>query len=421
VDSDLRNVATDDGTKSDTAIIAVSSPNGKEWITMKRKFLLLIVTMSFLPIVSFAQTPNPGPYYFVSDDIPGPEQFYWGGSSKYGGIRVVENYNLLATVLGDNPAKLVRRGQVLVAQESFDFGAGPINLQPFAFTEGGGRKRNLPIGPNLNAFLSDPLGGAMFDLTLPFSDSRVALSDRSALLRFGETSTPGSWHTAVDLDVSGHTSEGFDVVAPADGIVEGNGNSDTLCLKHKAANGKEFLTIYAHMVPESKSHLTTGSSVVRGQVLGRVQSDGYTHLHFGVAVKGPSRTIGGTVVPELWYLIDPFGVYDYRRNRESQTNYNYLPNNTIATEVRGIHKAYVWRTNPLIGSLLLQEDCVGFNPDRLSIEAFNGGYRLNSGAHNLIVFPNMLEAGNSLSAIRKYGFTRLCFVGRPQSSFQYLR
>jgi hypothetical protein len=58
---------------------------------MKRKFLLLIVTMSFFPIVSIAQTPNPGPYYFVSDDIPGPEQFYWGGSAKYGGIRVVGN------------------------------------------------------------------------------------------------------------------------------------------------------------------------------------------------------------------------------------------------------------------------------------------------------------------------------------------
>ena len=83
---------------------------------MKRKFLSLIVTMSFLPIVSLAQTPNPGPYYFVSDNIPGPEQFYWGGTAKYGGIRVVENYNLLATVLGDNPASLVRRREYSTLQ-----------------------------------------------------------------------------------------------------------------------------------------------------------------------------------------------------------------------------------------------------------------------------------------------------------------
>jgi len=393
---------------------------------MKRKFLLLIITISitisFLSSASFAQNLVPGPYYFVSDKVPGPEQFYWGGASRYGGTRVIENYNLLAAVLDDNPSSLVQSGQLLVAEESFDFGAGSVRLQPFAFTEGGSSKKNLPIGSNLNAFLSDPLGGAIFDLTLPFSDPLVALSSRSALLRVGETSTPGTWHTAVDLDVSGNTSQGFDVVAPADGIVEGNGTSHTLSLKHKASNGKEFLTIYAHIVPNSKSHLAEGNPVLRGQVLGKVQDTGYTHLHFGVAVKGPSRTVNGTVVPELWYLIDPFGVYDYRRNKESQTNYNYLPNNTMAKQVRGIHKAYVWRTNPPIGSLLLNEDCIGFNPATLSIEALsNGRYRLNSGDRNLFVFPNMLEAGNALSVIRKYGFTKSCFVGRPQSSLEYLR
>lgn len=387
--------------------------------------LLLTISVSLLPIVSFAQNPAPGPYYFVSDSVPEPEQFYWGGVSSYGGIRVIENYNLLATVLGDTPSTASLPADArLVASESFDFGPRSVTLQPFVFTVGNSNKKNLPIGTRLNAFLNDPLGGAKFDLTLPFSDPHVALSDRSAVIRVGrEESTPGTWHTAVDLDYSGDTTKGFDVLAPADGIVEGNSmTSGTLCLKHKASNGREFLTIYAHMVPESKRNLTQGMAVLRGQILGKVQAAGYTHLHFGVAVKGPARTINGTAVPELWYLIDPFGVYDYRRERWSQTDYNYLPNDTLEKEVRGVHKAYVWRTNPIIGSLLLAEDCVGFDPAMIRLEALSDGkYRMVSGSHALFMFPNMLEAGNALSVIRKYGFTKNCFVGRPDASLQYLR
>lgn len=49
---------------------------------MKRRFLLLIITISFLPTVSIALNPIPGPYYFVSDNVPGPEQFYWGGAAR---------------------------------------------------------------------------------------------------------------------------------------------------------------------------------------------------------------------------------------------------------------------------------------------------------------------------------------------------
>ena len=106
---------------------------------------------------------------------------------------------------------------------------------------------------------------------------------------------PSAWHAAVDFDVSGSTHEGFDVLAPADGFVLGNGNSVTLCLKHTASNGEEFLTVYSHILPASKAHLQVGTAIRRGEAIGRVQEPGgaYTHLHFGVAVRGPSRMVNG--------------------------------------------------------------------------------------------------------------------------------
>jgi hypothetical protein len=148
-------------------------------------------------------------------------------------VLVIENFNLLAAVLGDTPPRRLRPGQTLVDRESFDFSLGTVTIQPFAYTSGDGTKHNLPIGPRLAAFLRDPVGGAGFDLTLPFRDPRVALSSRSALLRVeAGQSTASRWHTAVDLDVSGDTSAVFDVLAPADGVVEGNAGSSTLALRH---------------------------------------------------------------------------------------------------------------------------------------------------------------------------------------------
>ena len=55
------------------------------------------------------------------------------------------------------------------------------------------------------------------------------------------------------------------------------------------------------------------------------------------------------------------------------------------------------------------------------VPSTNGRYRIDSSRSRLFTFPNMLEAGNALSVIKKYGFTRSCFVGRPDPSLQYLR
>lgn len=364
--------------------------------------------------------PAPGPYYFVSDTLDTPDQFYWRGVQSFGGIKTIENLNLLAAVLGDTPPQVLGSSQHLVPVENFNFGGGSVTLQPFAYTKGGSaHKYNLWLGPFMRAFLNDPLGGPKFDLTLPFSDGRVALSDRSAIIRSGLDA--GVWHTAVDFDVTGGTSQGFDVVAPADGLVEGTTpTSSSLAIRHTAFNGRSFLTIYQHLVPESKAHLTVGAPVVRGQILGHVQAAGYTHLHFGVAVAGPSRTIGGVLVPAMWYLIDPFGVYDYRRDFENATSYNYVPKNTLAAPVQGVVHASVWRTDPPIGSLLLPEDCESFNPDNLTIVTSGSQRVIRDGAHTLFTFSNGHEALTAGSIIRYYRADKACMIGRPGPSFQYL-
>ena len=391
---------------------------------MKNSSLLILIACG-LAINTIAQVPAAGPYYFVSDNLNGAPQFFWGPRTSFGNIKVIENMNLLAAVLGDLPPSSLPSGQQLVPREIFDFGGGTVELQPFAFTvTGNSKKFGLPAGTNLKRFLSDPLGGGRFDLSLPFMLSTVALSNSSALLRGGTDASV--WHTALDLDVSGNSVQGFDIVAPADGIVEGNGGSTTLCLRHKASNGKDFLTIYSHIIPASKSFLTNGMTVKRGQLIGKVQeydsvgNKAYTHLHFSVAVKGPSRLVNGTTVPELWYVLDPFGVYDYRRNMNSTTEYNYLPNNNISSSVKGIIHAYPFLTNPVSGSLLLPKDCVNFNPLNATVQPATSGFNIQDGSHVVFSFPNQEEANQAVNIIRQYKINQSCFLGRPDASMQYL-
>lgn len=358
--------------------------------------LIASVLLSTSALAQYNPNPAPGPYYFVSDQCGNDQcsaagQFYWrtnhdkitgaevGTGEVYGGlpnvVQTVANFNLLATLLGDDPASLLHSGQTLVAPATFPALGNP-QVQPFAFTVSGSTKKfNLPLGPMLKGVLDDPLAGAKFDLTLPFTDPNVALSNHSALIRGGTNS--GVWHVAVDFDHnthSGDTAGQFDVVAAADGTVVGaSADSTSVVLQHTASNGEQFFTIYQHLIPASKPNLPINGSVARGQRLGKIDlitsEDGstYAHLHFALAINGPGGTVGGKSVPARPYLIDPFGVYDYRRNSGSTTAYNYLPNNTLNAKTHGIIHAYAWRTDPPIGSLLLPEDRVSFNPANLTI------------------------------------------------------
>jgi hypothetical protein len=322
---------------------------------------LYLLLLSPLASRASADTPAPGPYYYMSDGI-NPNRFPWGLNDRFGGLPIVENLTLLGTLLGDVPVPPA--GKSLVPTKSYSFpkpngNSESIILQPFAYMDGT-TVRALPLGDALRQFLDDPLQGADFDLTLPFVSTNVALSDSSALLRVQRqdgsilvNNNEGVWHTAIDFDYNGNTSVEFDVIAAADGIVAGNlvsdcGPTESVAIKHTAANGTEFLTLYGHLEPLSKAALPVGTAVARGQKIGRLKrSDNYAHLHFAVAVRGPRGAVGGKAVPAMWYTIDPFGVYDYRR---TGSDYTYLPSNTLSATVQPVRHAYVFRTNPVNAS-----------------------------------------------------------------------
>ncbi|MCF8217088.1 MAG: hypothetical protein K9I59_09675 [Chlorobium sp.] len=68
------------------------------------------------------------------------------------------------------------------------------------------------------------------------------------------------------------------------------------------------------------------------------------------------------------------------------------------------------------------EDCVAFNPNTIEVRNIGGRWKIVDGSHWVFDFEGKEdEARKAFAIIRKYGFTRSCFVGRPDPSFQYLR
>ena len=70
----------------------------------------------------------------------------------------------------------------------------------------------------------------------------------------------------------------------------------------------------------------------------------------------------------------------------------------------------------------LTEDCIAFNPATAQVKFLNNDWKIVDGNHWMFSFGNKEdEARQALAIIKKYGFTRSCFVGRPNASFQYMR
>ncbi|NJO63198.1 MAG: hypothetical protein HC836_34755 [Richelia sp. RM2_1_2] len=99
----------------------------------------------------------------------------------------------------------------------------------------------------------------------------------------------------------------------------------------------------------------------------------------------------------------------------------------------GMNKScFVGRPDPSFKYLLVNnrapvgslqgEDCVAFDPNRTTVRNVNGRWTIVDGNHLMFNFgSNKDEALESLKIIKKYNFTRSCFVGRPDPSFSYLR
>lgn len=68
------------------------------------------------------------------------------------------------------------------------------------------------------------------------------------------------------------------------------------------------------------------------------------------------------------------------------------------------------------------EDCVAFNPNTIEVKNIGGSWKIVDGSHWVFDFGGKeAEARAAFAIIKKYGFTRSCYVGRPNPSFRYLR
>ncbi|MCI1267170.1 MAG: VCBS repeat domain-containing M23 family metallopeptidase, partial [Saprospiraceae bacterium] len=263
-----------------------------------------------------------------------------------------ENVYLLALLLGDNPSKLLKIGQTLVNPAKFTYRNQSGFYQPLAYkTCPSCEEKNLPIGGKLKQFLDDYFGdGTNLDLTLPFyTDSTRLGTNGGAWIRRGDI---GSGHGAIDFMQTGH--ERFDVCAAADGVVKVK-EKGIIILTHRK-NGKDFLTAYHHIDMNSMLQWNANDTILRGQKIGKVRMyDGNEHLHFMVYLKGPAGRIGGIDIEPRYYAIDPFGVYDYRRNINNLINYNYLPDISSSSRpdsylfqtIKGNIHTIQWRKLPL--------------------------------------------------------------------------
>lgn len=285
-----------------------------------------------------------------------------------GGDYFHTNLSLLAAAVGDDPRDVMQPSDVLAAERRYTVkhrgvAAFDVAVQPWVRTvptRFGMVGVSLPIGERLASFLDDPVGVGSLRLGLPFREELTTLS--GAWLRPPKSADdPGSaFHGGSDFsvqEVDGEPRPLIDVCAAADGVVSVLLNvkrpNGGVVLRHEAAPGRVFQTIYQHLEPGSVT-ARIGDRIGAGQMLGRIRRQGSgstdrSHLHFGLGVQGPAFTLGTTTVPALWYLLDPFGVYDYHEpDRESDYLYIPRPRGGLSAPVRGAERVVHWGGNPLI-------------------------------------------------------------------------
>jgi cathepsin L len=59
------------------------------------------------------------------------------------------------------------------------------------------------------------------------------------------------------------------------------------------------------------------------------------------------------------------------------------------------------------------EDCLSFNPTNLAVQHSGANYLVVDGSHSMLAFGSQSDAQKAIDAIRKHGFHKICFVGRP--------
>lgn len=67
------------------------------------------------------------------------------------------------------------------------------------------------------------------------------------------------------------------------------------------------------------------------------------------------------------------------------------------------------------------EDCIGFSNANVEVKQVGGNWKIVDGSHLMFDFgANKAEAEDALKIIKYFGFTKTCYVGRPDPSLTYL-
>ena len=68
------------------------------------------------------------------------------------------------------------------------------------------------------------------------------------------------------------------------------------------------------------------------------------------------------------------------------------------------------------------EDCISFNPNTIEVKYVSGRWKIVDGSHWMFDFDqNQENAKKAYNIIKYYGFTKICYVGRPNAKFIYLK
>jgi hypothetical protein len=141
-----------------------------------------------------------------------------------------------------------------------------------------------------------------------------------------------------------------------------------------------------------------------------------------------SSTVGVQQVNGRWKIVDGnHWLFDFGSERAAAQKALQ-----IITHYRMNRSCFVGRPDPSFAYLLAKggvpegpmagEDCVAFDPIKIRVSKINNRWKIVDGRRSLFDFGNRAtDARQALAIIRRYGFTRSCFVGTPKVDFTYLR
>lgn len=99
--------------------------------------------------------------------------------------------------------------------------------------------------------------------------------------------------------------------------------------------------------------------------------------------------------------------------KKNGSSYNVQRNALSFKDRLGVRKMYPYKS-------CKPEDKISFNNTNLKIKKIGSTYRVLSGNMSMYAAPNYSEASKIVKIIKRYGYNKQCFVGRPGPSFQYL-